>query len=100
HRPSEWNCPRRPNHRGIPATASSAGDPPLERNPASLPPPIQQGNHSIDGVFTQPGSISDLGTGSYDVSFTLESRHGIRQTRPVATLTSDKHRHAKSYGAR
>src|SRR5438034_4414686 len=29
------------------------------------------------------GSISDLGTGSYDVSFTLESRHGIRQTRPV-----------------
>jgi hypothetical protein len=41
--------------------------------------------------------ISDLGTGSYDVSFTLESRHGIRQTRPVATRTSDKHRHAKSY---
>jgi hypothetical protein len=33
-----------------------------------------------------------LGTGSYDVSFTLESRHGIRQTRPVAMHTSDKHR--------
>ena len=29
---------------------------PLERNHASLPPPIQQENHSIDRVFTQPGS--------------------------------------------
>jgi len=27
----------RPNHQGIPATASSAGDPPLERNPSSAP---------------------------------------------------------------
>ncbi|MGY4282642.1 hypothetical protein ACVWXO_001862 [Bradyrhizobium sp. LM2.7] len=25
---------------------------------ASLPPPIQQENHSIDGVFTQPGSFA------------------------------------------
>src|ERR1019366_134603 len=41
-------CSRRPNHRGIPATASSAGDPPLERNPASLPPPIQQGKCGLD----------------------------------------------------
>jgi hypothetical protein len=28
---------RRPNHRGIPATTSSAGDPPLEQNPSSSP---------------------------------------------------------------
>jgi hypothetical protein len=46
--------------RGIPATASSAGDPPPERNPASLPPPIQQENHSIGEVFTQPtGPLTD-----------------------------------------
>src|SRR6202051_4970901 len=51
HRPHEWNCSRRSNHRGIPATAWSAGDPPLEQNPASLPPPIQQENHSIGGCF-------------------------------------------------
>ena len=49
HRPREQDCSRRSNHRGIPPTESSAGDPPLERNPSSLPPPIQQGNHSIDG---------------------------------------------------
>ena len=40
HRPREQDCSRRPNHQGIPATASSAGDPPLERNPSSPPPPI------------------------------------------------------------
>src|ERR1019366_9615638 len=37
-----------------------AGDPPLERNPSSLPPTIQSGNHSIDRGFytawTQSGS--------------------------------------------
>ncbi|MDH2340795.1 hypothetical protein, partial [Bradyrhizobium sp. SSUT77] len=47
-------------HQGIPAATSSAGDPPLERNPASIPPAIQQENHSIDGVFTQPGSQADI----------------------------------------
>src|SRR6266404_4773264 len=31
------DCSRPPNHQGIPATASSAGDPPLERNPSSSP---------------------------------------------------------------
>ena len=59
HRPRGWNCSHPPNHRGIPETASSAGDPPLERNPASLPPPIQQEDHSIDQVFTQPGPIAE-----------------------------------------
>lgn len=38
HRPLEQDCSRRPNHQGIPATASPAGDPPLERNPSSVPP--------------------------------------------------------------
>jgi hypothetical protein len=33
----------------------------LERNPALLPPPIQQENHSIDGVFTQSGPKADIG---------------------------------------
>ena len=37
HRPREQDCSRRPNHQGIPATASSAGDPPLEQNPSSSP---------------------------------------------------------------
>src|SRR6478672_9397083 len=59
HRPREQDYFRRPNHPGIPATASSAGDPPLQRNPSSLPPPIQQGNHSIDRVFTQSGTKAD-----------------------------------------
>jgi hypothetical protein len=54
------NCSHPPNHRGIPETVSSAGDPLLKRNPASLPPRIQQENHSIDGVFTQPGPVGDI----------------------------------------
>src|SRR5258708_34619714 len=59
--PRVQDCSRRPNHQGIPATASSAGDPPLEQNPSSAPPPaIQQGNHSIDGVFTQSGPEADI----------------------------------------
>src|ERR1700688_3733486 len=61
HRPHEWNCSRRSNHRGIPATAWSAGDPPLEQNPASLPPPIQQENHSIGGCFHTAWVISGPG---------------------------------------
>src|ERR1035437_3759047 len=43
HQPHEQDCSRRPNHQGIPATASSAGDPPLERNPSSFPPRFSKG---------------------------------------------------------
>src|SRR5450631_260707 len=42
HRPREQDCSPQPNRQGIPATTSSAGDPPLEQNPSSLPPPIHQ----------------------------------------------------------
>src|SRR5476649_271561 len=75
HRPREQNCPHRPNHRGIPATTSSAGDPPLERNPASLPPPIQQENHTIDRVFTQPGSLSEVEPSNCKVCLTTANGH-------------------------
>src|SRR5712672_4234598 len=34
---------------------------PLNEAPHAQPPPIQCGNHSRHGVFTQPGSNSDLG---------------------------------------
>src|SRR5258705_1000373 len=53
--PRVQDCSRRPNHQGIPATASSAGDPPLEQNPSSAPR-----DHGIDGVFTQSGPISEV----------------------------------------
>src|SRR6202022_3297244 len=34
--------------------------PPLNETLHPFPPPIQQENHSIDGVFTQPGPIAEL----------------------------------------
>src|SRR5258706_2565195 len=37
------DCSRPPNHQGIPATASSAGDPPPERNPSSPHPRFSKG---------------------------------------------------------
>src|SRR5881394_2366230 len=81
HRPREQDCSRRPNHRGIPATASSAGDPPLERNPASLPPPIQQQNHSTDGVFTQPRPKPDTLIDRCRVVFCIGGHACFTQTR-------------------
>jgi len=54
---------------------SSAGDPPPERNPSSLPPPIQQENHSTDGVFTQPGSKTEVAALRRDVCFAPKSGH-------------------------
>ena len=77
----------------VPAVAGEAshlwrdrhpGDPPLERNPASLALPIQQEKYSIGGVFTQPGPISGMshpGTSksitSADQSTTSEKPRGM-----------------------
>jgi len=66
-----------------------AGDPPPERNPASLPPPIQQENHSIGQVFTQPGPFSDTGA---PVSFGFVAHLQIRKSANCA----DPYRDAQS----
>src|SRR3990172_11640533 len=55
-RSREQDCSHRSNHRGIRATVSTARDPPLERSASSNPPANRQKNHSMEGVFTQPGS--------------------------------------------
>jgi hypothetical protein len=60
---------------------SIARDPPLERNPSSLPPPIQQENHSIDRVFTQPGSKAEVAAFPNDVRSSLNSRHSTNALR-------------------
>src|SRR5258706_7988666 len=41
------------------------------------PPAIQQGNHSIDGVFTQSGSNSEIRAGNREVRFAL--KNGLHQ---------------------
>lgn len=43
----------------IPATMSSARDPPLERNPSALPPTIEPRNDSIEGCVTRPRPQAD-----------------------------------------
>src|SRR5215468_11699926 len=60
HRSREQDCFRQPSHRGFPATASTAPDPPLQRSASSIPPQNHQENLSSARVFTQPGSRADL----------------------------------------
>src|SRR5215813_8655195 len=59
HRSREQDCSRQPSHRGFPATASTAPDPPLQRSASSIPPQNHQENLSSARVFTHPGSSSD-----------------------------------------
>src|SRR5215813_3791258 len=56
HRSREQDCSRQPSHRGFPATASTAPDPPLQRSASSIPPQNHQENLSSARVFTHPGS--------------------------------------------
>src|SRR5262249_49035384 len=60
HRSREQDCSRQPSHRGFPATASTAPDPPLQRSASSIPPQNHQENLSSARVFTQPGSRAVL----------------------------------------
>src|SRR5262249_49211523 len=59
HRSREQDCSRQPSHRGFPATASTAPDPPLQRSASYIPPQNHQENLSSARVFTQPGSTKD-----------------------------------------
>src|SRR5215468_6101857 len=59
HRSREQDCFRQPSHRGFPATASTAPDPPLQRSASSIPPQNHQENLSSARVFTHPGSPTD-----------------------------------------
>jgi hypothetical protein len=54
NRSREQDCSRQPGHRGIPATASTALYPALQRNASSFPPQNNQENLNSAGVFTQP----------------------------------------------
>jgi hypothetical protein len=56
HRSREQDCFRQPSHRGFPAAASTAPDPPLQRSASSIPPQNHQENLSSARVFTHPGS--------------------------------------------
>ena len=42
------------------------------------PPPTSQENHTMQGVFTQPGSKADIRERDTDVRFTTESGHSPR----------------------
>ena len=46
---------------------------PLNEARHAHPPPIQCGNHSRHGVFTQPGSLGDMPASLADVRFYPES---------------------------
>src|SRR5215475_15713028 len=59
HRSREQDCFHQPSHRGFPATASTAPDPPLQRSASSIPPQNHQENLTSARVFTHPGSSSD-----------------------------------------
>ena len=60
HRSREQDCSRQPSHRGFPATASTAHDPPQQRSASSIPPQNHQENLSSARVFTQPGSSAGM----------------------------------------
>src|SRR5215472_18466735 len=47
HRSREQDCSRQPSHRGFPATASTALDPPLQRSASSIPPQNHQENLEV-----------------------------------------------------
>src|SRR6516164_5891368 len=59
-RSREQDCSRQPSHRGFPATALTATDPPLQRSASSIPPQNHQENLTSARVFTQPGPSADV----------------------------------------
>src|SRR5215472_9972884 len=59
-RSPEQDCFHQPSHRGFPATASTAPDPPLQRSASSIPSQNHQENLTSARVFTHPGSPADL----------------------------------------
>src|SRR5215467_7721506 len=77
-RSREQDCSRQPSHRGFPATASTAPDPPLQRSASSISPQNHQENPS-SASRSYPGSCVDQLTTSAPVldryCFTLNFGH-------------------------
>src|SRR5262249_30230638 len=87
-RSREQHCSRQPSHRGFPATASTAPDPPLQRSASSIPPQNHQENLSSARVFTHPGSSPDQLTVSHACSIATPSPPtGDMPREPHATHT-------------